>query len=441
MIVKALALQMWFVKIKLRVMLGVLLVIGQNVSAEQQITAEWVETQLKPAGSLRTYAGKVVFEDSLKALKVKADSAFVQGATYVFVKDLLFADSTRTIQAKRLTYDNKKRVATFEGNVFLKEGQRSLFAQQIQVWPDSARVVAQDQVVFNFSDGKRNIHAHKLRYGATKNGGIAVGNVVAKINNEMDSLLIQTDSLRFNTVAKAYDFWGNVVVSQMGMALSAHWGQYAENVLKTVGQPHLVWVQRAMSDSVWAEADTIDAFLQNEVLDTLYLTSNAKIRLSTRRDTSIATYTLVGDRARIDVVAQNISKINMLGSVKLVFEHWETFAELPGDSVTVWFRDDMLDSIRIVGEEEGRVRVKDKGNSRLLGQSKILWFEDDRLVRMRLDGHAVCQYTSQDKSEVGDVDVSGDILDLFFQSGELSRINANGHVKGIYLQGNEVKSP
>ncbi|MBT4140701.1 MAG: hypothetical protein HOE48_22505 [Candidatus Latescibacteria bacterium] len=409
-------------------------VIGQPAGADQQITASWVETQLGGGGSSRTYAGRVAFKDSVKALQIWADSAYVQGTTYIFVANLVFQDSTRKVRARKLTYDNGARVGKFEGNVLLEDEQRALFAQHIHVWPDSDKVLASGEVVLSVMDEDRHIRADELTYRATLNFGTAVGNVVASKKNGTDSLIIEADSLRFVPDEETFDFFGNTVVSQRRTSLFAESGWYRGNILRAIGHPQVFWSRSTQVDSLWAEADTIDAFLKNDILDTLFLTANAKIQLRNQRETDVAKFTLMGDAGFINLAENMLSTLKMNGHVNLGFEQADTFAELPGDSIFVSFKNGKLDSLIVVGASEGTFNAAGKGNSRFLGQKKTLWFLDDRLVRLRLEGHALCHYSSLVEREDGDLDLSGDILDLFFEDNELSQIIAGGNVSGVYLQ-------
>jgi hypothetical protein len=105
--------------IKLRVILGVLFVSGA-IQAQQQMSAEWVETRLGELGHSRTYVGRVAYKDSLGAIQIEADSAVVKGALYVFVSNLRFQDSVRVVRANELRFNEKDHIAQFLGDVFFK---------------------------------------------------------------------------------------------------------------------------------------------------------------------------------------------------------------------------------------------------------------------------------------------------------------------------------
>jgi hypothetical protein len=423
---------------KLRVLLGVLFVSGGTANAEQQISAEWVETRLEQSGSSRTYAGKVAFRDSLNALQILADSAIVTGSKYVFVSNLSFQDSNRTIQAKQLVYD--QGVAQFSGSVFLQDGQRSLRAPNVKIWPDSGQVLAWGGAAFSFQSHTRHIVAEKLKYGSDGGFGVAVGQVVATVlGKQGDSLRIETDSLRFSPEQEKLEFWGASKVSQSGMVLVAPFGNYGKNRLQAFGRPEVIWIQQDRPDSIWAKADSVDMSLEDQVLRSFHLLSAVEMQLSGQREAYVQT--VQGDSAVIDVADNKISRLQVFGQVRLGFQQRGSKIDIEGDSTAVWFRDGRLDSLVVFGRSGGTYQGADNSVGKMSGDQKILWFENDDLVKMRLVGSAECTYEPSDFEEGSRVNIGGDLLDLFFANGELAHIDAQGKVQGVHLQSKAKNKP
>jgi len=432
--------QWWASKnIKLRVLLGVLFVSG-TVQAQQQMSAEWVETRLGELGHLRTYVGRVAYKDSVGAIEIEADSAVVNGSQYVFVSNLKFQDSIRVVRANELHFNEKEHVAQFLGDVFFQDKKGSLAAPEVMVWPDSQKLIAKGGVVFDLLSRSQRIKANHLIYNGKSDVGIGQGAVVATVVGERgDSLHIQTDSLGFASQEENFTFGGASKIQQSGMYLFATQGHYYQGVLQATGSPEMNWSRAQQADSVWANADTIEMRLEDQDLRSVSLFSRAVINLSGAQPGAVQS--VRGDSASISIVNKEISTLRVLEKVQLKFEKEAQTITLGGDSVAIWFNNGHLDSLVVQGQGDGSYQGKDDGVSRVSGKKKILWFENDDLVRMLIVGNAICRYVAAGENEGNKVDFKGDTLVLDFDQGKLSHIDVVGNVQGVYLQNKTEKVP
>jgi lipopolysaccharide export system protein LptA len=423
-------------------LLGVLFVGVSGAHGQQQISAEWVETRLEKVGSSRTYAGNVAFNDVLNALKIQSDSAIVRGSEYLFISNLSFEDSTRTIRAQQLVYDNESRTAKFSGDVFFQAGERSLRAQNIQIWPDSGLVLAWGAADLAFQSPVRHISAETLKYGTWDDFGLAQGDVVATVWGDLgDSITIQTDSLFFSPEKDALSFRGESKIAQSGFLIDAPSGQYDGDKLRTFGRSSISWSQPDQLDSVKARADTVDVLLEDQVLRSIQLISGAEIERTGNREGVAYLNTLKGDAASIEVSNGQILNMKFLGHVSIGYQNQDEDIAFAGESATLWFAGERLDSLVILGQSVGTYQGKDKRASRMSGEQKVLWFEKDDLVKMRLMGNALCTYRGLEQAGDDNLDVGGDVLDLFFGPEGITKIDAKGNVQGMHLPKNTETIP
>ena len=82
------------------------------------------------------------------------------------------------------------------------------------------------------------------------------------------------------------------------------------------------------------------------------------------------------------------------------------------------------------GPATGSYRSREGSARSLLGgDACILWFSEGKLSRLEMYDEAYCTRLTEDKD---DVTVSGDVLRLDFEAGEVAQIIATGAVQGRY---------
>ena len=341
---------------KLRVLLGVLLFYSGAFSAEQQITAGWVETKLDQLGHSRTYVGKVSFDDAVNHLKIGADSAVVRDGQYLFLSNLKFADSTRTVEANKLVYDSAKHFAQFEGQVTLREGQRSLSAENVHVWPDSQQVKAWGNAVVDLLAQEQRVVAQAVTLGDSKEAASATGNVVATLFTQNENpLQILTDSLRFLAEEERVWFVGNAKVRQSNLVLTTPSGYYADSLLHAFKNPKMQWVESGQGDSVWAQSERMVVQIEDQTIRKLHLHQYVKINLWGHRDSLQYVQSIQGDSVIAEVNDQKLSAIAVFGNPQLHFERGTVDIRIQGDSMSVWFNNGRLDSLWVMGAVRGHL--------------------------------------------------------------------------------------
>ena len=187
-------------RIELRGFLGVLLICTcSGVNAEQKLSADWVETLLLNEQTQRNYRGGVVYEDSLRQLTVKADSAHVRvgDAIYLFVHKVAYKDTVREIRADTLVYHDREDRAIFRGDVFLSDDQHTLEAHSVQYLSKEDSLIAEGDVRLLLPEG-RSLRASQLRYDLIDERGNLQGQTRLRVVGERgDTLEAQSDSIVF----------------------------------------------------------------------------------------------------------------------------------------------------------------------------------------------------------------------------------------------------
>ena len=85
--------------------------------------------------------------------------------------------------------------------------------------------------------------------------------------------------------------------------------------------------------------------------------------------------------------------------------------------------------------------LKMKAKADMSGNFKKLWFHNDDLERMRVTGQARCRYVPMGEDEGSEVNIGGDVLDVLFEGGDLTHIEADGQVRGEYLHPQSNEKP
>jgi hypothetical protein len=407
---------------------------GARVNAEQELTAQWVETRLNQAGSSRTYVGSVAYRDSMTSLHILSDSAVVTGTKYLFLSNLQFRDSTRVIKARQLEYDRDDQMARFTGGVQFQDGAQSLEAQSVTVWPQDGNFAAEGGVIFQDAIRNQRVGAQTLSYRREVDQASASGRVKAQFSdNAMDTLFVSTDSLGFQTKADVFSFSGHSRINQSRMNLIAGTGRYDGATLRVCDSPEIVWSQPGGEDSVRAASDSMNVAMDHLSVQSVSLLSGARLQLSGLRKGIPYTQLIESDSSEIRIDKGRISLIKAFGSVRLSFLQEDIRIEIPADSVTAWLKEGQTDSLKAHGQVEGTYQSGSEKMSRVLGEVKTLWFERGELVKMHLLGNAACSYSSQAGDKGENADLSGDFLELLFERGDLVRIEGSGSIEGVYI--------
>lgn len=417
---------------KLRGFLGVLLICAcSEVNAEQKLSADWVETLLLNDQTQRNYRGGVVYEDSLRQLTVKADSAHVRvgDAIYLFVHQVSYKDSVREIRADTLVFQDREDRAIFRGHVFLSDDQRTLEAHTVQFLSEEDSLIAEGDVSLMLPEG-RSLRASQLRYDLIRERGHLQGQTQLQVVGEQgDTLKAQSDSIAFVNRGRELLLNGNLILRQghtRGKALS---GTYADSAIVLSGRPSITWTNPSRRDSVSAQSTKIFMDLSEQTINTLVLLDSTRIHAMALANGHAQK--IHSDSARIVFRDETPQRMHAWGNVILNLSERDTSrAMLSGGDLKLAYRDGKLDSLTLSGDCIGSYSAQDSlSESRLKGKECVLWFSNGELAQMAISDEAHCTRITRDSD---DVTVSGDYLLLKFTPGQLSSIRAEGAVRGHY---------
>ena len=417
---------------KLRGFLGVLLICAcSEVNAEQKLSADWVETLLLNDQTQRNYRGGVVYEDSLRQLTVKADSAHVRvgDAIYLFVHQVSYKDSMREIRADTLVFQDREDRAIFRGHVFLSDDQRTLEAHTVQFLSEEDSLIAEGDVSLMLPEG-RSLRASQLHYDLIHERGHLQGQTQLQVVGEQgDTLKAQSDSIAFVNRGRELLLNGNLILRQghtRGKALS---GTYADSAIVLSGRPSITWTNPSRRDSVSAQSTKILMDLSEQTIGALVLSDSTRIHALSLANGHAQK--IHSDSARIVFRDETPQRMHAWGNVILNLSERDTSrAVLSGGDLKLAYRDGKLDSLTLSGDCIGSYSAQDSlSESRLKGKECVLWFSNGELAQMAISDEAHCTRITRDSD---DVTVSGDYLLLKFTPGQLSSIRAEGAVRGHY---------
>ncbi len=422
----------FILRLELRGFLGVLLICTcTEVYAEQKLRADWVETLLLNDQTQRNYRGSVVYEDSLRQLIVKADSAHVRigDATYLFVHQVSYKDTVREIRADTLVFQDREDLATFRGHVFLSDDRRTLEARIVRFLSKEDSLVAEGDVVLLLPEGRR-LRASQLRYDLIRERGNLQGQTQLQVVGERgDTLEAQSDSIAFVDRGQELFLNGNFILRQgytRGKAMS---GAYADSVMVLSGSPLMTWSNPANRDSVSAQGEKILMEMSDQTIGALELSDSTLIHAMALANGH--SQKIHSDSARIVFRDETPQRMHAWGNVMLDLSERDTSrAVLSGGDLRLAYRDGELDSLTLSGGCLGSYTARDSlSESRLGGKRCVLWFANGELDQMAIFDEAHCTRVTKDSD---DVTVSGDYLLLKFDPEKLLSIRAEGDVRGHY---------
>ena len=376
---------------ELRGFLGVLLICTcSGVNAEQKLSANWVETLLLNNQTLRNYRGGVIYEDSLRQLTVKADSAHVRvgDAIYLFVHQVSYKDTVREIRADTLVFRDKEDLAIFRGQVFLSDTQRTLEAQVVRFLSKEDSLIAEGDVVLLLPEG-RNLHASQLRYDLIRERGHLQGQTQLQVVGERgDTLEARSDSIAFVNRGRELLLNGNLILRQGNTRGKAISGAYVDSAITLSGKPLMTWADRR--DSIFAQGEKIFMDMPDQAIGTLVLSDSTLIHAMALA--SGHAQKIRSDSARISFKDEIPQGMHAWGNVILDLSERDTSrAVLSGGDLKLVYKDGKPDSLTLSGGCLGSYIAQDSlSESRLGGKQCVLWFSKGELTQMAISDEAYC---------------------------------------------------
>ena len=421
---------------ELRDLLGVLVVFSTfcaSVCADQKLGADWVETLLEQSKTLRNYRGGVVFEDSTRSLVVKSDSAHVrvEDAVFLFVNGVSYEDTLRTIKADTLAFFERKGLATFGGDVFLRSEARSIRADAVRFFYEQERLVATGGVELGLAQG-RNLRASSIFYDLSLKQGSAIGNTKLHVSSkDRDTIFAQADSMTFSQGGKALLLEGSVAFRQGSTKSAARSASYSDSLIVLSGDPGLQWSDSSRPDTFSAQAELMHLRSDERVLSKLAFVDSTVIFSASGAGNNRNVSTIHADSAEIVFKKKKPHGLKAWGNVVLELVSPDSSqATMSGQVLKIAYADGRPDSLTFTGTCMGvYVAEESKEKSLLGGETAVLYFLDGQLDQMSLFDEAFC-IRSEKNSE--DMRVSGDYLKIWFEAGKVVTIQAEGAVKGHY---------
>ena len=372
-----------------------------------------------------------MYEDSLRQLTVKADSAHVRvgDAIYLFVHQVSYKDTVREIRADTLVFQDREDRATFRGDVFLSDDQRTLKAHIVQFLSKEDSLIAEGDVILLLPEG-RSLRASQLHYDLIRERGNLLGQTQLQVVGEHgDTLEAQSDSIAFVNRGRELLLNGNLILRQGHTRGKARSGAYADSAIVLDGRPLMTWTNPGRRDSVSAQGAEIRMDMSDQIINALVISDSTRIHALSLENSH--SQTIRSDSARIVFQDETPQRMHAWGNAILNLSERDTSrAVLSGGDLKLAYRDGKLDSLILSDGCLGSYVARDSlSESRLGGEQCVLWFSNGELAQMAISDEAHCTRITRDSD---DVTVSGDYLLLKFASGRLSSIRAEGAVRGRY---------
>ena len=409
------------------------------------IRADRSETILRDSGVLRIEAGNVSYRQTERLLSVNADSARLwipdNGLSEAeFFGRVVYRDSERQLNAANLTYLPRTEVATFSGKVRVTENNRLLTARRVAYHKNEHRMDAEGGVTLNY--GRRGIllRAPEMTYHALADSGSGRGGVqaVCKPEPSGDSLTVRSDSMVFANQGDRIEFLGRVGVEHAGMVAGAPRGRYfrASDRLELDGGTSAVWIQHdeARADSATLNAERMQVHgAGGNTLDEIVLVGDSRLRMESARPERDGSQTVNGDSVVLGMEGGRIVGIDASGEASaMVTAQNGATVDLKGQQISMDFLNGDLDSLTVRGIGNGIYVSSDSTTvSRISGGTIAFGFDEGAVRKVAVIESARCTHRSETE-KTGDIQLSGDRVNLVFDGDRLTDVRAEGGVRGRY---------
>lgn len=308
---------------------------------------------------------------------------------------------------------------------------------------------ASGQVEMAYASQGVSLRTGALLYSARGDSGVALGAVEAlrKPGAEGgDTLRIAADTLRFSEGGERMRFNGDVrVVPRPGVQALCQTAHYSglEGRMDLLGHPRAGWQQEGATgrDSVEIEAKQLRLGFEHGRLAALELLDSVTVCTQQLLDTGGDRRAIRADTCEILFLDSRMAHLKATGRVE-AFLHPADGAEtrLEGDGIWMAFGQGRLDSVEVKGAcRVAHVPADGKVESRMSGRRISLRLSLERIQRILIVDEAVCEQTGN--LEDGDIHLTGDRLDLFFEGGRLQRAVGEGGVAGRYVPAEKESRP
>ena len=413
--------------------------------ATELIRADRSETILRDSGVLRIEAGNVSYRQTERLLSVTADSARLwipdEGLSEArFFGRVVYRDSAIQLDAANLTYLPRTAVATFSGKVRVTESDRLLTARRVAYHKNEHRMDAEGGVTLNYGRQGIILRAPEMTYHVLADSGSGTGGIQAVRVPEPsgDSLTVRSESMVFANQSDRIDFLGRVGMEHAGMVAGAPRGRYFRVLdrLELDRGASAVWIQRdeARADSVTFNAERMQVHgVAGNILDEIVLVGDSRLRMESAQPEHGGSQTVNGDSVVLDMAGGRIVGIEASGEAStMVIARNGATVDLAGQQISMDFLNGDLDSLTVQGVGNGIFVSSDSATvSRISGGMIAFGFDRGAVRKVAVIESARCTHRSE-TDKTGDIQLSGDRVNLVFEGDRLTDVRAEGGVRGRY---------
>ncbi len=424
------------------------------VDATELIRADRSETILRDNGVLRIEVGRVSYQHPERLVSVRADSArlWIPGGAVSkarFFGRVTYRDSARQLDATTLTYLPGPEVATFAGAVRVIEKDCLLIAQRVAYHKKENRLDAEGGVRLNYSEQRVSLRAPSMTYHVLADSGLGTGGVhtVRAPEPPGDSLVVRSDSIHFAAKGDRMRFSGRVLMDHAGMVAGAPTGRYfrRSDRLELQDGAYAVWIQqgKTQTDSVNLTAQQMHVRgAAGNALDEIVLVGGAWLRMEEVQPDRAGTRTVQADSVVLRMKEGQIVTVDASGEASMMLNARDgASVDLKGRRILMGFLDGGLDSLTVEGHGSGACVSSDSTTvSRISGGSIAVAFENGTVRYVRISETARCTHRSETEN-TGDIQLSGDHVDLTFEGDRLTDVQAEGGVRGRYKPAESGEAP
>lgn len=305
-------------------------------------------------------------------------------------------DGQRYARGDKITYDGKKQTSFLEGNAYFQDSTRTIVAdvirynQQTDVYETSGKTQIQDGDQIIMADGSS-------AYDAENEEAIFTDNV--RIINPPQ--FITADSIRYNQKTHSGRAFGNIywedTTENMTIVCSQAVFNDSTEYFLAIGRPLMSMV--IDGDTLYLSADTLKSFLEIPTDSTTRVViGNVDVRvyksdlqaicdsmIYTQQDSVFSlfkspvvwsdTSQFISDTVRIQLTDNSIDKIYLLRNSFIINSPDEQFFnQVKGRDVIANFREDELREMEVLGNGESVYYVLDEGQA-YIGVNKTICSE------------------------------------------------------------------
>lgn len=413
--------------------------------ATELIRADRSETVLRDSGVLRIEAGNVSYRQTERLLSVNADSArlWIPGeglSEAKFFGRVVYRDLARQLDADNLTYLPRTEVGTFSGKVRVTENDRLLTARRVAYHKNEHRLDADGGVTLSYGRQGIFLRAPEMTYHVLPDSGSGTGGVQAVRVPEPsgDSLTVRSDSMVFANRGDRIEFRGRVRMKHAGMVAGAPLGRFSRGSdrLELDGGTSAVWIQHdeARTDSVTLNAERMQVHgAGGSTLDEIVLVGDSRLWMESALPEPDRTQTVNGDSVVLGMARGRIVTVDASGDASaMVTARNGATVDLKGQQISLNFLNGDLDSLTVQGIGNGTYVSSDSATvSRISGGTIAFGFDQGAVRYVAVIESARCTHRSE-TDKTGDIQLSGDRVDLVFSGDRLTDVRAEGGVRGRY---------